>query len=133
MLKRDLGGEEPIGLLIAAARHRIKQAVGSRVRPYDLTTQQFWVLVAIYERPGFSLGELAAHIAVASAWSAFARAAAAGFRCRRARRRSSASSLTSTSFRFISANTTREAALRELHSPAHNSVDVALGRYRRVP
>jgi DNA-binding MarR family transcriptional regulator len=62
MLKRDLGGEEPIGLLIAAARHRIKQAVGSRVRPYDLTTQQFWVLVAIYEHPGFSLGELAAHI-----------------------------------------------------------------------
>jgi len=62
MLKRDLGGEEHIGLLIAAARRRIKQAVGSRVRGYDLTTQQFWVLVAIYEHPGFSLGELAAHI-----------------------------------------------------------------------
>jgi MarR family transcriptional regulator for hemolysin len=62
MLRRDAGGEEHIGLLIAAARRRIKQAVGSRVRGYDLTTQQFWVLVAIYEHPGFSLGELAARI-----------------------------------------------------------------------
>jgi DNA-binding MarR family transcriptional regulator len=62
MLKRDLGGEEHIGLLIAAARRRIKQAVGSRVRGYGLTTQRFWVLVAIYEHPGFSVGELAAHI-----------------------------------------------------------------------
>ena len=62
MLKRDLGADEPIGLLIAAARRRIRQAVGHRVRGYDLTTQQFWVLVAIYEHPGFSLGELAVHI-----------------------------------------------------------------------
>lgn len=61
MLKRDSGGNEHAGLLIAAARRRIKQAVGSRVRRYDLTTQQFWVLVAIYEHPGFSLGELAGH------------------------------------------------------------------------
>jgi DNA-binding MarR family transcriptional regulator len=60
MRHRDLSADEPIGLLIAVARRRIKQAVGSRVRPYDLTTQQFWVLVAIYEHPGFSLGELAA-------------------------------------------------------------------------
>jgi len=62
MIKSDMEVEEHIGLLIAAARRRIKQAVGSRVRGYDLTTQQFWVLVAIYEHPGFSLGELAAHI-----------------------------------------------------------------------
>jgi MarR family transcriptional regulator for hemolysin len=62
MLRRNLDGEEHIGLLIGAARRRIKQAVGRRVRGYDLTTQQFWVLVAIYEHPGFSLGELAARI-----------------------------------------------------------------------
>jgi DNA-binding MarR family transcriptional regulator len=62
MRHRDLSADEPIGLLIAAARRRIKQAVGSRVRRYDLTTQQFWALVAIYEHPGFSLGELAAQI-----------------------------------------------------------------------
>jgi MarR family transcriptional regulator for hemolysin len=62
MLRKDASGEEHIGLLIAAARRRIKQAVGSRVRGYGLTTQQFWVLVAIYEHPGFSLGALAARI-----------------------------------------------------------------------
>ncbi len=53
---------EPIGLLIGAVRRRIKQAVGSHARRYHLTTQQFWVLVAISERPGLSLGELAAHL-----------------------------------------------------------------------
>jgi MarR family transcriptional regulator, transcriptional regulator for hemolysin len=54
--------DEPIGLLIGAVRRRIRQAVTSRVRRYHLTTQQFWVLVAIYEHPGSSLGELAAHL-----------------------------------------------------------------------
>jgi MarR family transcriptional regulator for hemolysin len=58
----DGGGEEPIGLLIGAVRRRIKQAVGSRVRRYHLTTQQFWVLVAIDEHPGCSLRELAAQL-----------------------------------------------------------------------
>ena len=54
--------KEPIGLLIGAVRRRIKQAVGTHVRRYNLTTQQFWVLVAISEHPGFSLRELAAHL-----------------------------------------------------------------------
>jgi DNA-binding MarR family transcriptional regulator len=54
--------EEPIGLLIGAARRRIKQAVGSRARSLRLTTQQFWVLVAISEHPGCTLGALAAHL-----------------------------------------------------------------------
>jgi DNA-binding MarR family transcriptional regulator len=53
---------EPIGLLIGAVRRRIKQAVGSRVRRYRLTTQQFWVLVAISEHPGLSIGELAGRL-----------------------------------------------------------------------
>lgn len=57
-----MNGDEPIGLLIGAVRRRIRQAVGSHVRRYHLTTQQFWVLVAIYEHPGFSLGQLAAHL-----------------------------------------------------------------------
>lgn len=61
-MKAEPDADEHIGLLIAAVRRRIKQAVGSRVRRYDLTTQQFWILVAIYEHPGLSLGELAAHI-----------------------------------------------------------------------
>jgi len=54
--------DEPVGLLIGAARRRIRQALGSHARQYHLTTQQFWVLVTIYEHPGFSLGELAAHL-----------------------------------------------------------------------
>jgi DNA-binding MarR family transcriptional regulator len=54
--------EEPVGLLIGTVRSRIRQAVGSRVQRYHLSSQQFWILVAIYEHPGFSLGELAAHL-----------------------------------------------------------------------
>jgi len=57
-----MNADEPIGLLIGAVRRRIRQAVGSHVRRYHLTTQQFWVLVAIHEHPGASLGELAAHL-----------------------------------------------------------------------
>ena len=59
---KQLDGDEPIGLLIGAVRRRIRQAVGSHVRRYHLTTQQFWVLVAIYEHPGFSLRQLARHL-----------------------------------------------------------------------
>jgi DNA-binding MarR family transcriptional regulator len=53
---------EPIGLLIAAARRRIRQAVGSRARAHGLTTQQFWVVNAIVEAAGLSLRELAARL-----------------------------------------------------------------------
>ena len=54
--------DEHIGLLIGTARRRIKQALGSRVRRYGLTPRQFWILVALYEHPGLSLRELAAHL-----------------------------------------------------------------------
>jgi MarR family transcriptional regulator, transcriptional regulator for hemolysin len=57
-----MDSEEPVGLLIGAVRRRIKQALGSHVRRHQLTTQQFWVLVAIHEHPGYSLGELATHL-----------------------------------------------------------------------
>lgn len=50
---------EPIGLLIGAARRRMKRAVSDRVRPHGLTAQQFWVLVNIDEADGPSLGEIA--------------------------------------------------------------------------
>ena len=62
MPKQGATADEPIGLLIGAVRRRIKQAAGSCARHHDLTTQQFWVLVAISEHPGFSLGELAGHL-----------------------------------------------------------------------
>jgi DNA-binding MarR family transcriptional regulator len=48
------------GLLIAAARRRIGQAVLDRVAGHDLTAQQFWLLVAVLEAPGISQVELAA-------------------------------------------------------------------------
>ncbi len=48
------------GLLIAAARRRIKRAVMDRVAAWKLTPQQFWMLVAIHESPGISGVEIAA-------------------------------------------------------------------------
>jgi DNA-binding MarR family transcriptional regulator len=51
--------QESIGLLVAVTRRRLKQAVGRRVRPHGLSAQQFWLLVAIVEREGQSLSELA--------------------------------------------------------------------------
>ena len=62
LLKQEMPGDELIGLLIAAVRRRITQALGSCVRRYHLTPRQFWILVALYEHPGLSLGELAAHL-----------------------------------------------------------------------
>lgn len=54
--------KEPVGLLIAAARQRMKRAVHDRVAPHGLTPQQFWVLVNIDEMEGPSLGEIAARL-----------------------------------------------------------------------
>jgi DNA-binding MarR family transcriptional regulator len=51
--------EEYLGLLIAAARRRLKQAVLARVRKYRLNTQQFWMVLRAAEHPGASVGELA--------------------------------------------------------------------------
>ena len=51
--------QEYLGLLIGAARRRLKQAVLERLGPYRLSTQQFWVLLAIGELPGASLGAVA--------------------------------------------------------------------------
>jgi DNA-binding MarR family transcriptional regulator len=52
-------GEEPIGLLIASARSRIKQAVLARAAMHRLAVQQFWFVVSLGERPGISQVELA--------------------------------------------------------------------------
>src|SRR5215472_1357282 len=54
--------QEGIGLLIAAARRRIKQVVWSRLEPYRLTPQQFWVLLVLLENEGLSLHELAQQV-----------------------------------------------------------------------
>ena len=50
--------QEQIGLLVAVVRRRIKQAVGAVVRPYQLSPQQFWILMAIARHEGLSLTEL---------------------------------------------------------------------------
>jgi len=59
MSRQLLSEQEPVGLLIGAARRRIKQAVGHRLRGYGLTPQQFWVLIHVREREGLALHELA--------------------------------------------------------------------------
>ena len=58
--RRGIGpAEEPIGLLIASARSRMKQAVLARASGHRLAVQQFWSLIALLERPGLSQVELA--------------------------------------------------------------------------
>ena len=59
MYVAEVPDKEPVGLLIGAARRRMKRAVTDRVRPHGLTAQQFWALVNIDEADGPSLGEVA--------------------------------------------------------------------------
>jgi DNA-binding MarR family transcriptional regulator len=54
--------QEGLGLLIAAARRRIKQAVWNRVEQYGLTPQQFWVMVGLFRRGDQSLHDIATRI-----------------------------------------------------------------------
>ena len=51
--------QEYLGLLIAVTRRRIKQAVLSRLAPFRISSQQFWVLLAVRTHPGDSFGDLA--------------------------------------------------------------------------
>ncbi len=62
MRSQRLHMQEPLGLLIAAARSRIKQVVLARVAAYGLTPQQFWTLVALREHPGISQAGLAERV-----------------------------------------------------------------------
>ena len=64
MHMQRLQQHEDVGFLIAAARRRIKQAVGELVRPFRLSPQRFWLLLGIYERKGLSLNELAERLRV---------------------------------------------------------------------
>jgi DNA-binding MarR family transcriptional regulator len=54
--------QEYVGMLIAAARRRIKQAVVARVAGRRLTAQQFWILIALGEHPGISQAMLAGRV-----------------------------------------------------------------------
>ena len=54
-----LHSQEYVGLLIAAARRSLRHAVQERVAPLRLNPPQFWVLLAVDEMSGASLGEMA--------------------------------------------------------------------------
>jgi DNA-binding MarR family transcriptional regulator len=60
MQMQRLQRQENLGLLIAAARRRLKQAASELARPYHLSPQRFWLLLGISDREGLSLRELAA-------------------------------------------------------------------------
>ncbi|HSN91271.1 MAG TPA: MarR family transcriptional regulator, partial [Anaeromyxobacteraceae bacterium] len=51
--------EQYLGILVVAARQAMRQAICARAKPYRLTSQQFWSLVAIRLWPGITLGEMA--------------------------------------------------------------------------
>lgn len=51
-----------LGLLIGAARRRIKQVVWNWLGPLGLTPQQFWILLVLHESGPMSLHELAERI-----------------------------------------------------------------------
>ncbi len=51
-----------LGILIAAARSRIKQVVLAQVSRHGLAPQQFWMLVALHETPGVSQAALAERV-----------------------------------------------------------------------
>jgi DNA-binding MarR family transcriptional regulator len=50
------------GLLIAAARRKITQAVSARLAGHRLNPHQFWITIAIAEHRGLSQAELAARL-----------------------------------------------------------------------
>lgn len=52
------------GLLIAAARRKIKQAVAARLAGHPLNSHQFWIAITIGEHRGLSQAELAARLRV---------------------------------------------------------------------
>ena len=54
--------QEYLGLLIAAARSRIKQVVLAQVAQFGLAPQQFWMLTALREMPGMSQADLAERV-----------------------------------------------------------------------
>ena len=50
------------GTLAAAVRRRLKHAVAAQLAPYDLTLQQFWVILVLLEQGATSLHPLAQQV-----------------------------------------------------------------------
>jgi DNA-binding MarR family transcriptional regulator len=51
-----------LGTLAAAVRRRLKHLVGTHLAPYDLTLQQFWVILVLLDKGPTSLHPLAHHV-----------------------------------------------------------------------
>ncbi|MFZ1377441.1 MAG: MarR family winged helix-turn-helix transcriptional regulator [Geothrix sp.] len=51
-----------LGTLAAAVRRRLKHVVSARLVPYDLTIQQFWVMLVLLEQGPSSLHPLAQQV-----------------------------------------------------------------------
>lgn len=62
MLREQPEREEPVGLLLAAVRRRIRQVVRAEAVSHRLSPQQFWSLVGIDEAGPISLGALAGRL-----------------------------------------------------------------------
>jgi DNA-binding MarR family transcriptional regulator len=56
--------EEPVGLLLAAIRRRLRQLVHAEARCHRLSPQQFWAVVAVQEAGPASLGALAERLKI---------------------------------------------------------------------
>jgi DNA-binding MarR family transcriptional regulator len=54
-----LAKQEPLGLLVAVVRRRIRQVTSTLVREHGLSPQQFWTVVAMARGGELSLGDLA--------------------------------------------------------------------------
>ena len=62
MLREQPEREEPVGLLLAAVRRRIRQVVRAEAVTHRLSPQQFWSLGGIDEAGPISLGALAGRL-----------------------------------------------------------------------
>lgn len=51
-----------LGTLVAAVRRRLKHAVAGHLAPYDLTLQQFWVMLVLLDQGPCSLHPLAQQV-----------------------------------------------------------------------
>ncbi len=56
--------EEPVGVLLAAVRRRLRQVVHAEAGGHRLSPQQFWALVGIAEGAALSLGALAERLRI---------------------------------------------------------------------
>ncbi len=65
LMQQDTPPQAPqigLGFLIAATRRRLKQVVWARLQPFNLTPQQYWILMVIHQKGPQSLHALAQEV-----------------------------------------------------------------------